>query len=120
MENQNYFWVIHHSWFRDDDEKQEMVQYAYSLWGIDFVKMIECENWNWNIKAVGDWGKAFGLCQINTRYHKLPEWYKENWKIQIEYCYEKWSTWTRFYWPSRRVKGTSCANYVSSRFTILE
>ena len=109
---------ITHKWFAADDLKQQMVQYAYELWGLDFVKMIECENWNWNISAIWDSWKAFWLCQINTRYHKLPEWFKENWRVQVEYCYNKWSTWTRFYWPSRKIKGTSCANYVSSRFII--
>lgn len=109
---------ITHKWFSEDDEKQQMVQYAYKLWWIDFVKMIECENWNRNPNAIGDSGKAFWLCQINTNYHRLPEWYKENWKVQVEECYRKRSTWTRFYWPSRKVKGTSCANYVSDRFIL--
>lgn len=120
MENQNYFWVIHHSWFRDDDEKQEIVQYAYSLGGLDFVKMIECENGNWNIKAIGDSWKAFWLCQINTRYHKLPNEYKTNWRVQVEYCYEKRKNHTVFYWPDRKIKGVKCSTYVSDRFTIIE
>lgn len=109
---------ITHKWFSVDDEKQKMVQYAYDLWGLDFVKLIECENWNWNIKAVWDSGKAFGLCQINTNYHKLPEWFKEDRKIQVEYCYEKYKWWTKFYWPSRIVKGQRCSKYVENRFIL--
>lgn len=109
---------IVHKWFNSDDEKQEMIKYAYKLWWIDFVKMIECENWSWNIHAVGDSGKAFWLCQININYHKLPEWYKDDWKIQIDTCYQKWSNGTKFYWPSRIVKGQKCSSYVSSRFIL--
>lgn len=97
-----------------------MVQYAYSLWGIDFVKMIECENGNWNIKAVWDSWKAFWLCQINTRYHKLPNEYKTNWRVQVEYCYEKRKWHTVFYGPDRKIKGVKCSTYVSDRFTIIE
>lgn len=110
--------TIIHKWFKEDDEKQKMVQYAYELWGIDFVKTIECENGNWNIWVVWDGGKAFGLCQINVNYHRLPEWYKTDWKIQVEFCYEKWKWGTKFYWPSRIIKGKKCANYVSDRFII--
>ena len=116
----NYTGTLIHKWFKRDDIKQKYVQYAYKLWGMDFVYMIECENGNWNIKAIWDSWKAFWLCQINTRYHKLPNEYKTNWRVQVEYCYEKRSTWTRFYGPQRKIKGTSCANYVSNRFTIIE
>ena len=110
--------TITHKWFAEDDEKQKYVQYAYDLWGIDFVKLIECENWNWSLSAVWDGWKAFGLCQMNVNYHKLPEEYKTNWKVQVEYCYEKYKSWTKFYWPSRIVKGQKCSSYVSNRFII--
>lgn len=109
---------IVHKWFQSDDIRQKMVQYAYKLWGIDFVTMMECENWNWNIKAVWDGGHAFWLCQMNTNYHRLPEWYKDVWQVQVEYCYQKWSTWTKFYWPTRKIKGQTCRNYVLDRFII--
>ena len=97
-----------------------MVQYAYSLWWLDFVTLIECENWNRNIHAVGDSWKAYWLCQINTNYHRLPENFKTDWRVQIEECYRKRKWWTRFYWPSRIVKGVKCYKYVQSRFTIIE
>ena len=109
---------IVHKWFSSDDERQKMVQYAYKLGWIDFVTMMECENWNWNIKAIGDGGHAFGLCQMNTRYHKLPEGYRDTWQVQVEYCYEKRSTGTKFYWPTRKIKGQTCKNYVLDRFII--
>ena len=72
----NYTWTLVHKWFARDDIKQKYVQYAYKLWGMDFVKLIECENGNRNINAIWDSWKAFWLCQINTRYHKLPNEYK--------------------------------------------
>lgn len=109
---------IIHKWFGTWDIRQKYVQYAYKLWGMDFVTMLECENWNWNIKAIGDWWHAFWLCQMNTNYHKLPEWYKDTWQVQIEYCYEKWSTWTKFYWPTRKIKWQRCSSYVLDRFII--
>lgn len=114
----NYDGKLVHKWFKADDEKQKMVAYAYKLWWIDFVKLIECENWNWNINAVWDNGHAFWLCQMNDLYHKLPAEYKTNRVVQVEYCYKKWKSWTKFYWPSRIVKGQTCANYVKDRFTL--
>lgn len=109
---------IVHKGFSTEDIRQKYVQYAYKLGGMDFVTMIECENGNRNLKAVGDGWHAFGLCQMNTNYHKLPQWYKDTWQIQIEYCYQKWSTWTKFYWPSRKIKWQKCSSYVLDRFIL--
>lgn len=109
---------IVHKWFQSDDPRQKMVQYAYKLGWIDFVTMMECENWNWSLSARWDGWKAYWLCQINTRYHKLPEWYLDTWQVQVEYCYEKWSTHTVFYWPNRRIKWVKCSEYVKDRFII--
>jgi hypothetical protein len=39
--------------------------------------------------------------------------------VQLEYCYKKWSTGTKFYGPDRRIKGKRCADYVEDRFTLL-
>ena len=116
----NYDWVLLHVWFSTDDYKQTLVQYAYKLWGMDFVYMIECENGNWDIGAVWDSWHAFWLCQMNDRWHKnFPEDYKTNWIVQVEYCYEKWKWWTKFYWPSRWVKWQRCYNYVKNRFSLV-
>ena len=110
---------IVHKWFQSDDVRQKMVQYAYKLWGIDFVTMIECENGNWSLSVKGDSWHAHGLCQMNDRYHKdIPAEYSTNWVVAVEYCYQKYSTGTKFYWPSRRVKWKKCANYVLNRFII--
>lgn len=114
----NYTWTLVHKWFSREDIRQKYVQYAYKLWWMDFVKLIECENGNWSIKAVGDSGKAFWLCQMNTNYHKLPSEYKDNRVVQVEYCYKKWKSWTKYYWPSRKIKGVKCSTYVSDRFIL--
>lgn len=122
MENQNYFWTIHHSWFRDDDEKQKYVQYAYSLWGIEFVKLIECENGNWN-PFIQSATNDYGICQLNYRYNKKfieSEDYKDVYK-QLDYCYNKFKyNPNLWYWPTRKIKWQLCKDYVSDRFTILE
>lgn len=114
----NYTWTLIHKWFKEDDEKQKMVAYAYKLWWMDFVKLIECENWNRNIHAIGDWWYAFWLCQINVNYHKLPEWFKENRQTQVEYCYDKFLQGTKFYGPSRLIKWVKCSKYVENRFIL--
>ena len=109
---------IVHKGFSTEDIRQKYVQYAYKLGGMDFVTMLECENGQWRLDARGDWGKAYWLCQINTNYHKLPEWYLDVWQVQVEYCYQKWSTHTVFYWPNRKIKGVKCSKYVLDRFII--
>lgn len=138
-----------------------MVTYAYRLWGLDFVKVLECENGRRDIHAVGDHWHAHGLCQLNDNRHKdvigdpkpfscktrlTPgtEWYNKECdrqykerlpkhekrvefdnsrEVQLKECYKKWSTGTKFYWPSRVSKSTNgmkCSDYVNSRFTVLE
>ena len=108
--------TIHHSGFSSEDQRQAIIQYAYDLGGLDFVLMMECENGNWNINTVGDRGHAFWLCQMNNRYHNIPSEYFTDWKFQVDYCYQKWSTWTPFYWPDRKVHWMKCKDYVRNRF----
>lgn len=110
--------TIHHTGFSSEDQRQAIIQKAYEIGWIDFVLMLECENGNWNINAVGDWGHAFGLCQVNDRFHKIPEEFYNSWEYQLDYCYYKWSTWTKFYGPSRKIKGMACRDYVRDRFII--
>lgn len=109
--------TIHHSWFASWDSRQLMIQRAYDLWGLDFVTMIECESW-FNPNAKGDSGKSYGLCQMNSRWHKIPQEYYDSWEYQIDYCYQKWKGWTKFYWPNRKIKGQLCKDYVLDRFVI--
>ena len=94
-----------------------MVQKAFEVGGFDLVILIECENWQWNPFAVWDSWHAYWLCQINDRYHKIPQEYWDDWWKQIEICNEKMKWWTKFYWPSRPVKWMKCKDYVVGRFT---
>ena len=106
---------IYHSGFSSEDQRQLMIQKAYDLWGLDFVTMIECESW-FNPNAKWDSGKSYGLCQMNTRWHKLPQEYYDSWEYQIDYCYQKRKGWTKFYWHNRRINGQLCKDYVKNRF----
>ena len=110
---------ITHKWYPEDSIAQNVVRYAYKLWGMDFVYVFECENWAYDMKRRGDNGHAHWLCQINDLYHKdIPEDYEIDWRVAVEYCYQKWKGGTKFYWPGRIIKGQKCANYVSNRFII--
>ena len=109
--------IIQHTGYAPDDERQKMVQYAYKLGGMDFVTLLECESW-FNPYAIGDSWRSHWLCQINTRWHKLPAEYKTSWQTQVEYCYQKWKWWTKFYWTQRKVHWVKCSTYVKNRFII--
>ncbi len=108
---------IQHKWYRLDNERQFMVQRAYELGWLDFVTMIECESW-FNPNARWDSGRAYWLCQMNDRWHKVSEEYKNSWEEQLRVCYEKWKGWTKFYWPNRKINGQLCKDYVLDRFVI--
>lgn len=112
--------TILHSGFSPNDYRQEIVQEAYKLGGLNFVALLECENGQWLTGAIGDYGKSFGLCMLNTRWHKepfLPEWNDRHFQISV--CYQKRKWGTKFYWPSRRVNGKKCSEVVKERFYIL-
>lgn len=109
--------TIIHNGYAIDDYRQEIVQRAYDLGWIDFVKMIECES-AFRPTVVGDQGLAYGLCQMNRKYHKIPQEYYDDWGYQLEMCYFKWTHHTKFYWPGRIIKGQKCSDYVSNRFII--
>lgn len=88
---------------------------------MEFVAMLECENWTFQLDRVWDSWHAFGICQMNDRFHKdIPSDYLTNWQRQVEYCYEKWKWGTKFYWPSRLIKGKKCSEYVKTRYTFIE
>lgn len=114
---------VWHSWFSTGSIVQDIVTYAYKLGGFDFVAVLECENWQFKLDAVGDSGHAFWLCQVNNRYHKdIPADYTTNWVVAVEYCYQKFKAWTTFYWPGRIIKGTrtKCYDYIKPRYTFIE
>ena len=108
---------IWHTGFSTGDSRQEIVQEAYDLWGIDFVSLIECENGNRDPKATWDYGKSHWLCMLNTRWHKeplSPSW--NDWHNQLSICYSKWKWGTKFYWPQRLIWGKRCEEVVKKRF----
>lgn len=110
---------IIHKGFDYNDTRQDMVWYAYKLWWIDFVVMLECENGNRDIKKKWDHGKALGLCQLNKRWHKRTEDYINKRQAQVETCYYKRSHNTKFYWPTRKINWVQCKDYVLNRFIIV-
>lgn len=109
---------ITHTGFSSDDQRQAIIQKAYNMGGLEFVLMLECENGNWSINARWDHGHAYWLCQINDRYHKIPSQYFTDWEFQLDYCYQKWSSGTPFYGPTRKIKWQKCKDYVLDRFVI--
>lgn len=97
------------------------MQKAYEVWWMDLVILIECEDWNRNPTAIWDYGDAYWLCQMNRRYHKIPQEYYDDWWFQIEYCKDKLRWWTKFYWPKRILPNWKiCKEWVLDRFTFIE
>ena len=112
--------TVLHSGFLPSDPRQEMVAEAYHLWGIDFLILLECENGSRDPTARGDWGKAYGLCQLNTRRHKEPSApERKDWRSQISICYSKRKWGTKFYGPQRNIVGKSCSEVAKKRFIFL-
>ena len=109
--------TITHKWYSEDSIVQDYVQYAYDLWGLDFVKLIECENWQRNPYRWSN-TKDYGLCQVNIPTHKVPEWFYDDPYIQLDYCYYLYSNHTPFYGPNRKIKGMKCSDYVNDRFLL--
>lgn len=108
---------IWHSGFLSGDYRQEIVQEAYQIGGLDFVSLIECENGQWLTGAVGDYGKSHWLRMINTHWHKeplSPDW--NDWHNQLAVCFEKWKSGTKFYWPQRLIWGKRCGEVAKKRF----
>ena len=118
-----YAWAeyrnIIHKWFDYNDPRQDMVWYAYKLWWMDFVTMLECENGNRDITKKWDYWKALGLCQLNKRWHKRTEDYKTKRQSQVEVCYWKRTHNTKFNWLTRKINWKLCKDYVLDRFVIL-
>ena len=111
---------IRHLWYSIDDYRQPMVKYAYDIWWMDLVILIECENGSRNPFAVWDKWHAYWLCQINDLYNKIPKEYFKDWKYQIDFCLQKRTQGTAFYWPTRKIKktGNKCYVEVQKRFLL--
>lgn len=110
--------ILYHTWFSQEDIRQAYVHYAYDLWGLDFVKMIECENWNRNPYIISK-TKDYWLCQLNYRYNRdfiLSTDY-HNVFSQIDFCYSKWKINPKlWYGPDRIIHWQKCSDYVTQRF----
>lgn len=111
---------VEHKWYVSDSPVQSYVNYAYQLWGMDFVKLIECENGRrdpYRISKTNDhW-----LCQLHYKYNKKfidsPD-FQDPYK-QLDYCYEKYKINPKlWYWPRRKIRGQKCTDYVNNRFYI--
>lgn len=113
--------TIVHNGFPLDSQIQEMVQYAYNVWGMNLVITIECENWKRLTNRHWDAWLAYGLCQAQLRQHPEidSDRFKTDRKYQIDECWRMRSTWTPFYWPWREVNWRACYVEVQDRFTIL-
>lgn len=111
---------IVHNWYASDSVIQDYANYAYDLWWIEFVKLIECENWRWDPNRVS---KTYDhwLCQLHYSYNKKfidSSDFKDPYK-QLDYCYEKYKVNPKLrYWPNRKIKGKKCSDYVDDRFDI--
>lgn len=110
-------WEIYKENRNNDDPKQKMIQYAYEIWGMDHVILIECENSGWDINWKWDWWDSIWLCQINRRWHKPPIEFYIDYKVQVDYCLEKRKSWTLFYAPEMKNKEwIACMVYAKERF----
>jgi len=98
------------------DVRQDYINYAYRMWWKDFLLTILAENGTMWIdrKSNAVWANGYsdyGLCQINVWYHpeilwttrRFKEWFYNPYK-QLDYCWELYSWWTRFYWYDVRHK----------------
>lgn len=111
--------TIVHQWYAQDSVVQDYVNYAYNKWGIDFVKLIECENGRRDPYRVSSTHDHW-ICQLHYSYNKSfidSEDFHDVYK-QIDYCYEKYKVNPNlWYWPSRKINWQKCTDYVSTRFT---
>ena len=112
---------ITHNWYATDSVVQDYVNYAYDIWGIDFVKLIECENGAWDPNKVSRTHDHW-LCQLNYKYNKKfinSSDFSDPYK-QLDYCYEKYKSNPKLrYWPDRKIHGEKCIDYVDDRFSIM-
>lgn len=113
--------IIVHNWYDQNSVIQDYANYAYNIWGMDFVKMIECENGQRDPQRVSK-THDYWLCQLNYRYNKKfinsPE-FDDPYK-QLDYCYEKFQMNPKLrYGPDRKIEGQKCSDYVSDRFDIV-
>ena len=117
--------IAHKGW-SIDDERQDWLNYAYKLWGKDFVLTLLAENGTMSIDRKSgsiwvNWYSDYWLCQINIGYHKailsdwkngkkFADWFYDPYK-QLDYCYKLYSNWTKFYWYDVRHRMVTSINF---------
>lgn len=114
---------ITHKWFSEKNIVQSYVKYAYKIWWLDFVLMLECENWTWKIdkKSEVKGENSQGFCQMNYKYYSR---FIDDWRFgfdpfrQLDKCLELWKWWTKFYWYYRSIKWQKCRDVVKNRFIL--
>lgn len=102
-----------------------MIQYAYEVWWMDLVTLMECENSTRNPFRQSDVYKngrrepSYWLCMIDKDFHPSiinDKRFWDDWKFQVDECYRLRKRWTAFYWPIRNINWVQCAKYVEDRF----
>ena len=77
VQQQEHHEFIVHNWYATDSVIQDYANYAYELWWIEFVKLIECENGRRDPKRVSETHDHW-LCQLNYSYNKKLLFYVAN------------------------------------------
>ena len=118
---------ITHKWYAENSPIQSYVQYAYEIWWMDLVTLIECENWTWQphrqSSVIKSWKreKSFWFCQISQVYHPEivnTDTFRNDRKWQLDKCNELMKWWTAFYGRDRKIKWVKCSKYVLNRFVV--
>jgi len=113
--------------YSETDERQEYIQYAYQLGGLDLVLLIECENSTRNMFRQSEVVKngrrepSYWFCMIDRDFHPKIVDDKRFWddrRRQMEKCHELRKGGTKFYWPWRYIAKANkkCSDYVKDRF----
>jgi hypothetical protein len=112
---------IVHKWYATDSVIQDYANYAYEIWWMEFVKLIECENGRRDPDRISKTHDHW-LCQLNYNYNKKfinSSEFSDPYK-QLDYCYEKYKINPDLrYWPDRRIEWKKCTDFVDDRFDII-
>jgi hypothetical protein len=111
-------------WF--DEDKQDLIDVAFRLWGESFVLTLNSESATWttdrrSMKIGANGYYDYWICQLNMQRHKkfIQSEAFNNPYEQIKYCYwvrqdaiRKWRLKTTFYWYNVRYKSKSQFLYI--------
>lgn len=97
---------IKHKLWEENDPRHKYVNYAYQKGWLDFVALLEAENWLWSIDRRSillwaNWYYDYWFCQVNKWYHPHivnDSRFWNDWKWQIDRCHELYVWGTTFYW----------------------